>query len=353
MVRIGNAPPQVVAAYAERIMKRNHFLTLRDTNEIFHYKNGIYEPHGEAVIESNAQRLVPGLNIRERRDIVERVRSMTYCDRGVFDDHPLMLNVQNGIFDLRTMDLYVHTPKIPFLTQMNVTFDGEAKAPRYNEFVADMVRDGRYRTLLHEILASALLRGRINLERAVVLVSKDDGGTSVLSRAVGSIFGDGLLNTSIRELTQEPFLRPSLRGRMLNVLYDDGLPKMKNPWLLDAMISGGPMTVREKYQKPFTFSPHAVLMFSAFRLPAPEKCPDSIRRRLAVIPASPMSQYIHIPQVVRWLSTAKERSGILNVLLQHAGNLLKNGRLTWEPAPHEARQTWFEWSSPKIAARMK
>ena len=342
----GNKPSHM--EHALKIMADNHFLTLRDTGEILHYENGTFREGGEIIIKEKVERLVENCTINARREIIKSIRNRTYVDKSAFDTDPFLLNVKNGVLDLATMKLMDHTPSLPFRSQVDAAHDRNAKADRYREFIGEVLESERERTLIHELFASALLRSHLNLEKAAILVGPGSSGKTTLLRAMTAVFGeDNISAVSIHDMIYQRFARSSLDGKMLNIYADTSSQKLDRIGIIKSMISGVPIEVEKKNKPSYTIEPYAVMVFAANRLPEVNEDTDAIYRRFVIINfRRQFTGKDRDPMLLASLTTEEEKSGILNILLEHAKPLLKNKKLTDDPTMAEIRAEWHDKAGP-------
>ena len=344
----GNKPSHTKCARI--IMADNHFLTLRDTGEILYYENGTFREGGEIIIKEEAEKLVGNCTINARRKIIESIRNRTCVDRSAFDTNPFLLNVKNGVLNLETMKLMDHTPSLLFRSQVDAAYDGNAKADRYRKFIGEVLESERDRTLIHELFASALLRSHLNLEKAAILVGPGSSGKTTLLHAMTAVFGeDNISAVSIHDLIYQRFARSSLDGKMLNIYADISSQKLDRTGIIKSMISGDRIAVERKNKPSYMMEPYAVMVFAANRLPEVNGDTNAICRRFVII--NFRRQFMgkdRDPMLLASLTTEEEKSGILNILLEHAKLLLKNKKLTHDPTMVKIQAEWHDGADPII-----
>ena len=329
-------------------MESHNFLTLRDTGEILYYENGIYRRGGEIKIDEMVQRGACHHTIHICNEIKKIIQNMTYRDRSELDANPLLLCVKNGIIDLNTMKLQEHAPTTFLRTQINAVYAPNAKADRYGRFIAEVIPTERERTLFHEITASALLRNHLNVEKAVMLVGPGGSGKSVLLKTIASVFGDDNTSAaSISDLTQRESHRVGLHGKMLNIYHNTSSNELNRTETINGLISGDPIKVNGSDKRAHIMKPHAVMLFAGNGLPEVNSNNESLFRRLAVFYFK--KQFFgrdKDPRLLESLTVEGEKSGILNMLLEHVKTLLENKKLTHDPTIEEMRSGWHDKTDP-------
>ena len=112
---------------ADIIQSENHFLTFRETKEMWNYDKceGIYKPLAHTLIEESCQKMIQKCKrsaVLEVIDTIKRNKTMIYMKDLLESDH---INTQNGILDPITFMLKPHSPeyltytKLPFSVNFN------------------------------------------------------------------------------------------------------------------------------------------------------------------------------------------------------------------------------------------
>jgi putative DNA primase/helicase len=91
----------------------------------------------------------PGLECTPRRVIPQRCRCLTLASteegialtRDDLDAHPLLLNCQNGVLDLRTGTLGPHDPELQLTKLTGAAYDPDAAGPEFEKFLCRVQPD--------------------------------------------------------------------------------------------------------------------------------------------------------------------------------------------------------------------
>jgi putative DNA primase/helicase len=112
-----------------------------------------------------------------------------HCNMGDFDRQEMLLNVGNGVIDLRTGDLQRHDSGLYLMQQSPIEYDPDAKAPMWEEFLASVMPDKERRDYLARVIGYTLTG---STEEQVMFIHHGDGqnGKGVFMRVITEIFGD-------------------------------------------------------------------------------------------------------------------------------------------------------------------
>ena len=86
--------------FAVRIMREMPIKTMRDTDEMLFYKDGVYNMGAESRVAEMCQNLVPDCKSSDVYEISNTIRRLTYVDREDFDKDPMKINLLNGVVDV-------------------------------------------------------------------------------------------------------------------------------------------------------------------------------------------------------------------------------------------------------------
>lgn len=76
---------------------------------------------------------------RKRQIMMDDAQDEYFLNVAAFDQNPLLFNCINGTLNLKTMEFYEHRPE-DFLTMLSgVTYDPEAKCPRWESFISEVM----------------------------------------------------------------------------------------------------------------------------------------------------------------------------------------------------------------------
>lgn len=338
--------------YAEMIMKEFSFRTLTDTKEILIKRNGVYVSRGEIEIEKQCQIIIPNCSTYMVQQVIKTIQRSTYTDRERFDRFPYLINLQNGVYDLKENKLREQKPHELFRIQFPISFDPMIGPEKFMKFLIDCLPDYKDRTTVLEEMASLFLRG-FKLDKIYMHTGSGENGKSTIFSVIEAISGKkNMAHISIHDLINHRFARSGLDGKIVNTYAEVSNQELKQLGIVKALVSGDPVDVEKKGKDAFTMENFARMFFSANELPEIENFKHAELRRFLLtkwnmqFKANPTQEELNIGikkrdiNLKKELCNEKELSGILNLLLHHAKKLLENQSFTYEQQTEQLQKEW-------------
>jgi P4 family phage/plasmid primase-like protien len=106
-----------------------------------------------------------------------------------FDSDPFLLGVTNGTVDLRTGELKPGRQDDMIATHVPVKYDPEAKAPRFQEYLAESIPDPEVRAYLQRVMGYSITG--MTIEQVMFIHhGETNNGKSVLMDVLGEVLGE-------------------------------------------------------------------------------------------------------------------------------------------------------------------
>lgn len=362
---------------ADMLMDDFDFLTLQDTERILIYRNGVYVSDGEAEIKKLCESHITDCDRGTVSEVIAAIQRRTLTTRDMFDADESLVCLKNCIIDIRTGIVIQHSPARLFRTQIPVTYDPAATCPKFCAFLRQCLPDSHDYIDQLEAFAVGLLKNTPKLEAMFFQTGKGDNGKSTFISILNSFYGDTNISTvSIHELLNNRFAHARLENRRYNTFPDIESDALENFGLLKAIVSGDAIDAERKYENPYTFKPYAKLMFSANELPdirertfatfkrirltkwsqqflKPQEFKiraNILRTKFPEWSESMITEELHLTGshemnrqfVESIIHDEAEKSGILNLLLVCAKNIIKRDGF-WNDYTHEQlNEMWSE-----------
>jgi putative DNA primase/helicase len=207
------------------------------------------------------------------------------------DAKPDLLAVRNGTINLRTGELKPSDPEDLLTVALDIEYDPDAEAPRWNQFLGECFPDAPTVPDYLRRLVGYGITGYATEHCYVMLHGRGGNGKSVFTTALYDTF---------RAVTQvvpiETFLAagsvdgsgPSsdvaaLRGARLVLTSEAESGARMADAKLKRLTGGDPVSARHLYKDPFTFLPQFLLMLSTNAIPEVRDNSDGIWRRLKIV----------------------------------------------------------------------
>jgi len=250
-----------------------------------------------------------------------------------FDREPLKLNLANGIYDLNAKKLLEHSHEHLCLKQAPVTFDKDAIAPHWNDFLNTIF--GKDEELIRFVKQAVgfSLSGLCDLQALIFCYGSGANGKSTFFGVLRELLGDYYQGIQVETFLSKAFQSSSepyelARVKGARMVVSDEVPEGRklNESLVKNLTGGDQIHARNPYEKPFSFDPtHTLWMFGNHK-PVISGMDHGIWRRIYLIPFTvTISEEQKRPQEELMKEFRGEISGILNWALEGWSDYRRNG----------------------------
>jgi len=253
-----------------------------------------------------------------------RLKHRVKVSLSALDADAYLLNLQNGVLDLRTFELYPHSPEF-LLTQIaNASYNPDADCPKFKEFLQKVLRGDEELMEMVQRIAGYTLLGHADEEVVIYLYGIGANGKSTFLKILKGVLGDYAKVVSryiLLPLTRRPNNHPEeiadlhkVRMAIIEELPEDAPISAS---AVKSLASITEITARELFKPRFTFSPTFKLYIAANEPPeVVGRITEGLFRRILPIPF-----LYEIPREEQKKGyykeiLAEERDGILNWMLE-------------------------------------
>jgi putative DNA primase/helicase len=248
-----------------------------------------------------------------------------------FDRARGLLNVHNGVLNLRTGELRPHDPSLLMTQVFNAAYDPQATCSNFERFMEQVLPDADMRAYVQRALGYTLL-GDAD-QRAMFLIYGPSGtGKSTLMETMRDVFGDygqtapsGTFKSRSSSDHGPTDDLHTLRGRRFVATSETAESTAFDEDLLKRLTGRDPVQSRALFEKNVEWQPQMVLWLATNNPPRLSSDDDAIWRRLKMIPF--MTQFLGDDEVfdIARKQLVHERNGILNWLLAGLREFLAHG----------------------------
>ena len=337
-------PPLLV----QHIMK-HHFIAVQN-QQLFVYHDGVYN---EITIEfvKNLCKNILFDRYRDNRGTEVAKQIITACWRSddFFSSDTKEINMQNGILNWRAGQLRPHSPEYPSRVRIPVTFDPDAKCPRIEKFLTDVLHPDCL-PMVAQIFGYCLIPD-VSMQKAFLLKSGGESGKSVFLDLLTAFIGRAnVSHEKLPALGENRFRAANLQGKLANVFADLPSCYLEETDTFKVLVSGDAISAERKGKDPFVFRNTARLLFSANELPRSADNSHGFFRRWIIIdfPHSfPPGDPRRDERLIDKLTTPEELSGLLNLALDGLRQLYKRGYFE-EPASCRAELDEYKRTNDSV-----
>jgi P4 family phage/plasmid primase-like protien len=247
-----------------------------------------------------------------------------------FDVDNMLLCLNNGTFNMRTMTLEPHSPDHMLTKSIDVTYDPDAQCPGFLKFLAECVPDEDYRTYLNRALGMSVT-GKVREAAFIVLHGPTGCGKSQFVKVAHSVLGEyaataasGTFRES-RRGNNDTYDLHDLRGSRMASMSETSEGDVLNEELLKRITGGDNIKSRTLFQKFIEWKPQFTVWVATNFLPRLNVNDDAIWRRVKVVkfPNQFKGDAAEIGLADRLVET--ELAGIFNWMIQGVREYLEVG----------------------------
>ena len=317
-------PP--VAEIADQILEKHNFAVIRDDpKHLYHEEHNVYKPNGEAVLK---EIIVNGIDEKYWKPslanaIVEAVFAKSLHERDEFDKNGLIWNCKNGFVNVRTGEMVYED--IKSLIQIDTEFRPKLGRSELYETTTEAAIGEKNTVMLLEYMGSAPTYGLYHPHALICAVGDGDNGKSTIFNTYAKVLGNDVVSSEeLQSIENDRFSAHNLEGKIANIATDIKSEELESTTTIKKLTTPGDMiSVQAKSVQAHNADINTMMFFSCNELPTLPEWSKSNLGRLRVIPFT--KTFKRDDSLVKDLLFSEERSRILNSLIFHLQNVIKNG----------------------------
>jgi len=338
-------------ALGREIMKTETFKTLRQGDDIYHYKDGFYQQGGQTIIKEKLQEMLQGkISTHLKNEVIAAIQDDTRIDNEeVFGEKNLhLLNLENGIYNTKTHELLPHTPGIVTTVRVPVKYNPEADCPGIKKFLTEIL-DPDDISSMQELIGYTLYR-KYSIHKIAMFIGGGENGKGVLIELLTRMLGnDNVANIEPYALTKNNFATAAMMNKLANLHADITNRALENTGMLK-MLTGDWITCDRKFKEPVTFRNYAKMIFSGNQLPETTDKTHAFFRRILVF-FFPNTFTVEKgnrrdrEEMIQEMTTEEELSGLFNYATEGLKRLLDRGHFEKNISTEETEKQYRRMSS--------
>ncbi len=329
----------------EDIKKDFRFATMRDNEDLYVYKDGIYQREAEVLIKEEARRRLTNdlARVIHINETVAHIKETSYVDRNKFNNPHNLIAAKNGLLDVLTGVLQPHTPEKMITTKIPVTYNKDAACPNIMKFLSE-IHHKEDIPIIQEIVGYCLLKN-YPFAKAFMLLGSGRNGKSTELNLIEALLGEENVATpSLQDLLYNRFAKSELYDKLANIHADIPPTKLERTGPFKMLTGSDTLYMERKYGQPFYAKNHAKLVYSANELPETMDLTRAFFERWILIKfphTFPEDDPNTDPHTLKKLTPPEELSGFLNWALEGLHRLLKQGHFTRTTTREAVENEWI------------
>lgn len=334
---------------AKEIQRDYTFAIEEQSRMLFVYdaEEGRYDEHAEELMKREiARRLDDEARAKYYNDVFFFINATTpiipICES------PELLICKNGVLDVLKRELKPFSPDLFLTSKIPVTYDPEAKCPKLQQFLEEVIEKDQINTL-QELVGYTLYR-KITFHKSALLVGNGRNGKGTTLKLLEALLGQENRSTeTIQDLCYNRFSKANLYLKMANISADLPSNKLEHTGMYKMLVAGDAVNAERKGKTAFPFIPIAKHFYSANQIPPiarSEDC-DAFYARWIIIEFT--HQFLGKnakKDLITTLTTPEELSGFLNWALDGLKRLIENNDFSATEDIKEARKQYTKRSDP-------
>ncbi|EOU1917538.1 TPA: phage/plasmid primase, P4 family [Clostridium perfringens] len=305
---------------------------LSETRDVYYggesfliYENGVYNISGEKeagriIMDYMLPNYCIMASIRDCREQWDILVSKDFDD---FNRNPYLVNVRNGLLDIRDMSFNEHTPSYLSTVQLNVEYNPQVDCPQFKKFLNEVL-DCKLIPLVQEIVGYLLTTNTASQKAFVFWGPARTGKSTLLWVVEYLLLGKKNVSNIPWQEIGDKFKTAELLGKLANVFSDLPSKSIDDTGIFKVVTGEDYLMAEKKNKNPFKFKPFARLVFSCNELPRNYvDRTEGFYRRLIIVPFSRQIEKSKIDKSLKY-KFQREKEGILNWALEGLKRLYEN-----------------------------
>ena len=226
--------------------------------------------------------------------------------------------VRNRMLNLDTMEVMPHNGDVETAVYLDIDYDPQARAPRWEQFLHEVLTDEKAIMVLQEFFGCVFVdRNKIHMAEALFLYGKGANGKSVVLDVMKDILGRNMTNASLKSLCSSmhaDYHLASIDGALLNFSPDEGADTFSSG-IFKNLTDGSPIRVRPIGEKPYDAHNMPLIACNLNKIPQTSDTSNGYYRRMLIIPFTRVFKKEEMDRTLNY-KLRKELSGIFNWIME-------------------------------------
>jgi P4 family phage/plasmid primase-like protien len=361
-------PGEATEIVVNWIKRKYHIYTTRDDvkPETWIYVDGIYIPQRKFYVKEILRDLF-GIfyNMTNYNKILAKLEADTAVDAQFFFNHNYIdeVPVKNGILNLRSRELKPFTHEKIFFNKLPVEYDSQAKCPKIEKFVTDVLATEDDKDVFYEMGGFCLWK-EYKFEKAFMLVGNGRNGKDKTLELIKRLLGvENCCSVPLASIVPDSFIISEFHNRMANLAGEISNQDLKDATAFKALTGRSLQSAPRKFLKPVTFVNFAKFIFACNELPMVYEHNKGFWDRWVVleypftfvtakelqVAVDKTNLKLRDESIIEQITTPGEMSGLLNKFLDGLDRLNQFRTFSCTKGSDEIKKLWIRKSNSCMA----
>lgn len=263
---------RIQSLITQAILDTEHIKSLRhdNTTSIRIFKDGVWTDHGATYIREILF-YIYGTALKETtvKNVLKVIETARFKDGQEFDEEPTpyLINVLNGIVDIRTGKLMPHSPEHNFTWKFNVAFNPSADCPKYRHMISETLFHEEAVKFFQEFAGYTLERTH-RFKDGLIFVGETHSGKTRLLIPLSELHGHSRTSfKNLNDFKDDNFSVSELYKKNLNIGGEVSPEYISDPTVMKMLLGNDRINAKVKYKGDMPFTSYAKQIHNANQLP--------------------------------------------------------------------------------------
>ncbi len=351
---------------ADIIKEKNFFDSIKQDKitEIWFYDDGIRKPNGESHIKEKCREIFGEAFTPQRANkVIAKIEADTFIEAEEFfkkeQENIWEIPTQNGILNIKTRELSPFTPEKYFFNKIKAHYDSDAKCPKVDKFLSDILSSDENIEVAYETIGHTLVKKYL-VQAAVFLFGGGENGKGIFESLIRNFLGvENCSSLPLGQLVPDSFSCCELFGKLANLAGDISNTDFKDTGRFKELTSGTDLiAAKRKFQRDLFFINYAKFFNGFNEFPRVYDHSHGFWRRCVILEFPyrfvKESEYKSIKdksnikladtEIIDKLITKEELSGLLNKCLDGLDRILENKQFSYTQSTADVKDFWIRKS---------
>ncbi len=325
---------QMLSVYASIFLEKNINLKVTLQGEFYDYGNGVYRPQTDRIMKNRIYQSLDdeGLSYIASPSSVSKIVNQliaTAPQMPESDTDAFILNLKNGLLDLRSMALLPHTPEYVSTSQSVASYIPKAECKRWKAFLDDVTKSNpELISYLQEVVGYCALTNDTSHHAAFFIYGPGGNGKGTFTRIIVCLLDPEVVYyASVGQITGR-FGGSMMIDKRL-VIVDEPSMKEFQSEVFRKYVSGEPCVAEKKgVSEMIPFTPRARFIITTNEIPRYDEANNANARRFHIIPFTTKFDDKKLVLGLADLIIKEELDGILLWAVDGLKRLQERGKFT-------------------------